>query len=771
LQAQFRNDGTAIQWRIGGTGAWTDIVDLVDITGPVARIGAGTGVAVDSTDITHPVISLGAPDDVRGYLDTASYVSSRTALKALDTTKESVVYLSESGREGTFVFRSGDYSSQVTADTQEGIFVKATAVASTAGAWVREVDASVRANWFGAVGDGTTDDTAALQGAITVAELLGRTLQYGDGNFKITTALSTAKSIRHLGTGPLTSVIKPAGTISAFSHDGTLAPTFESLGVDYASAASSGTAGFNITSSSGEAGYFHAWNVRVHNAYNAFNFVKASQWTVDGCELIDSVQAGFFVQNTNNVDSGDSTIVNNLIFNPSATGSTSGLIWRSSGGLRFSNNKINNFKYGLNIQLASGASTGDLLITGNSIESVGFAGVDSGILIQRLGTTGTLHSVVITGNQLNGWATAIQVPLDATGPWLSNLSIVGNVIYGNTGAVASGVIVNSTTGFSIVGNTMKSGHASSVFLTTGSSAADGFIASNSPTGSFASDSLASTNTTVITKSGNVASLAGLTGAANKGVYFTAAATLATYDLTSFALTLLAASSAAAAATVLGLGTGNSPQFSTIELGNASDTTLSRSAAGVLAVEGQNVIMGALGSTTNALLRANGTGGVTAQGSTVTVDGSGNVAGVGTLSTTGVVIIGASSGGTYNGNTHFTVSDQFPNIQWLSGVTAKTQLICNVNDASMYFDAAGGFNIRDSLNGTTVLLVAPSLITASKPLKLPSYTVATLPAAGTAGAGAKAFVTDSNATTFAATVAGGGSNKITVTSDGTNWKIG
>jgi hypothetical protein len=54
------------------------------------------------------------------------------------------------------------------------------------------------------------------------------------------------------------------------------------------------------------------------------------------------------------------------------------------------------------------------------------------------------------------------------------------------------------------------------------------------------------------------------------------------------------------------------------------------------------------------------------------------------------------------------------------------------------------------------------------------TVATLPAAATAGAGATAFVTDSNATTTAgigATVAGGGANKVPVYSDGINWKIG
>jgi len=52
-----------------------------------------------------------------------------------------------------------------------------------------------------------------------------------------------------------------------------------------------------------------------------------------------------------------------------------------------------------------------------------------------------------------------------------------------------------------------------------------------------------------------------------------------------------------------------------------------------------------------------------------------------------------------------------------------------------------------------------------------YTVATLPSAATAGAGARAFVSDATATTFASTVAGTGANKVPVYSDGTNWKIG
>ena len=49
-----------------------------------------------------------------------------------------------------------------------------------------------------------------------------------------------------------------------------------------------------------------------------------------------------------------------------------------------------------------------------------------------------------------------------------------------------------------------------------------------------------------------------------------------------------ASTAAAAATNLGLGTGDSPQFAAVNIGNATDTTVTRVSAGVIAVEGATV---------------------------------------------------------------------------------------------------------------------------------------------------------------------------------------
>lgn len=66
-------------------------------------------------------------------------------------------------------------------------------------------------------------------------------------------------------------------------------------------------------------------------------------------------------------------------------------------------------------------------------------------------------------------------------------------------------------------------------------------------------------------------------------------------------------------------------------------------------------------------------------------------------------------------------------------------------------------------------IIPDWFDRLKTLEPSAKTVATLPAAGNTGA--RDFVTDANATTFNSIVAGGGTNKVPVFDDGTNWRIG
>ena len=87
---------------------------------------------------------------------------------------------------------------------------------------------------------------------------------------------------------------------------------------------------------------------------------------------------------------------------------------------------------------------------------------------------------------------------------------------------------------------------------------------------------------------------------------------------------------------------------------------------------------------------------------------------------------------------------------VSGVTPDTRLIRGA--------ASGIISIDNNSTGGGFVKLNPT-------------TVASLPAAATAGFGTMGFVSDATSTTVGSTVAGGGSNKVKVWTDGTNWIIG
>lgn len=89
-----------------------------------------------------------------------------------------------------------------------------------------------------------------------------------------------------------------------------------------------------------------------------------------------------------------------------------------------------------------------------------------------------------------------------------------------------------------------------------------------------------------------------------------------------------------------------------------------------------------------------------------------------------------------------------------------------------FSTGNGDARRISLNNLAAWLSAAfTSLTVGSYIKVSPVAFANLPSASVAGAGARAFVTDSNTSTFNATVAGGGANAVPVFSDGSNWKVG
>lgn len=128
-------------------------------------------------------------------------VADRTALKALNTAVTTLAFLREGKREGVFKWASGNFSALITADTQEGLYIKADAVSSSAGAWVRQgswAAYGVSPEWFGAAADGTTDDLTAVRAAIKT----GYTVVLSKADYKVTgPLLLTTTGQRIVGQG------------------------------------------------------------------------------------------------------------------------------------------------------------------------------------------------------------------------------------------------------------------------------------------------------------------------------------------------------------------------------------------------------------------------------------------------------------------------------------------------------------------------------------------------------------------------------------------
>lgn len=97
---------------------------------------------------------------------TAATFATRTALAAVTGAAGAMVNLSESGREGTFVWSTANLATKITADTAQGIYVApASDPTGASGAWVRKFTTAIDPKWFGL----SSTNSAAANAAAWVA--------------------------------------------------------------------------------------------------------------------------------------------------------------------------------------------------------------------------------------------------------------------------------------------------------------------------------------------------------------------------------------------------------------------------------------------------------------------------------------------------------------------------------------------------------------------------------------------------------------------------
>jgi hypothetical protein len=162
-------------------------------------------------------------------------------------------------------------------------------------------------------------------------------------------------------------------------------------------------------------------------------------------------------------------------------------------------------------------------------------------------------------------------------------------------------------------------------------------------------------------------------------------------------------------TSIGVGTGNSPQFTAVELGHATDTTIARASAGNVTIEG------------NEIYRAGGTDVPVADGGTgqSSLTDGGVLLGSGTAGITAMSVLGDG---------YMIVGDGSGDPVAENGTTLRTSIGVGTGDSPTFtavtvgqadITAEGDLRLQDASGGEYVGLDAPATVSSSYTLTMPA----------------------------------------------------
>ena len=145
-------------------------------------------------------------------------VTSIAAIEAYAVPAGYVFSLNANGRSGTFDVVAGDFSTELAADTLNGLYIGLSdnPLATSKVARRRNFKIGCSIEWFGAVGDNSTNNTAAIQAALNICDFLF----IPEGVFRYTGNINkTGSSLTIIGAGTSISELSPVGSVS-FTFNG-----------------------------------------------------------------------------------------------------------------------------------------------------------------------------------------------------------------------------------------------------------------------------------------------------------------------------------------------------------------------------------------------------------------------------------------------------------------------------------------------------------------------------------------------------------------------
>jgi hypothetical protein len=143
--------------------------------------------------------------------------------------------------------------------------------------------------------------------------------------------------------------------------------------------------------------------------YINIDVVNSTAYSITANKIIGHIKYGVRVNNVENFDEGDPSIIGNWIMSGvNSVRPDAGIFWQSGGGLRIIGNKISRkgarsaadsvrHRKGIWLQPATGVTTSVFVISGNSIEAID----EAAVLVDCSGTFGNVSSINVSGNEFN----------------------------------------------------------------------------------------------------------------------------------------------------------------------------------------------------------------------------------------------------------------------------------------------------------------------------------------------------------------------------------
>ena len=249
---------------------------------------------------------------------------------------------------------------------------------------------------YGAVGNGSTDDTTAIANAAAVIPSTGGVLFFPPGTYLVSSAITITNPTLVLGsggsvnrdfaTGAATEIVTASGSNTVFLVAG---PNigFRDLFI-HCTAASAPTAGaaITVTSATNAGDNLRLEDVYISGFYRGVDISYGSEWLLHNVRIVNPVVAGLRIENIAVPDGTDATISDCWIMaGPRTTSTSSAIIWRQGNGLRISNLKVNagaaaywgagNWGYGMTIDVERSYGGTQIQITNSSFEGIQHHGI------------------------------------------------------------------------------------------------------------------------------------------------------------------------------------------------------------------------------------------------------------------------------------------------------------------------------------------------------------------------------------------------------------